>query len=343
MSEPLNTRWSSLFVAASAFRALAPWGWVHDNQVFGVVDQATGEVAWCAVLGMKGQVFGLAAYLGTAGLDIHQRIQSGELGADSDEIRFGFPCLLASFEDRQNLDAKDLSLIRALGLAFRGRNAWPQFRSHRRGWYPWHLDDAEAELLTDVLQQAVAVCGRLHSDPGILTLSSTKGRPVRTTTEGSVWVDTWMKPGPLVAVPHPIPVVDEHEAALLKGSISRKEGIWEADLFYVPTPTRENKEERPYYPVAMVWADRRSGMVLGMELLAQADDPDQKAAALSGQLLVLVKQHSQIPRTIHVPRPALAAALSQAAGILGCELVVSKSLPALEELKKSLFARLATS
>ena len=64
MADSQNAPWSSLFAAANAFRELGPWEWMNDNQVFGVKDPATGEVAWCAVLGMWGEVFGLAAYLG---------------------------------------------------------------------------------------------------------------------------------------------------------------------------------------------------------------------------------------------------------------------------------------
>jgi hypothetical protein len=314
---------------------------MNDNQVFGVEDHATGEVAWCAVLGMRGEVFGLAAYLDTEGLHIHRGIQSGKLGPGSDEIRFGFPCLLTSFENRQQLEASDLSLIRSLGLAFRGRNAWPQFRSHRRGWYPWRLDESEVALLADVLQQAVVVCERLRAEPGLLEPAKNAERFVRAIAESGTWADKWMRPVPLAAVQYPASIVDERKAAGLKATSSGQEGVWEVDLFYVPTPTRENRNDRPYYPVAMVWADQRSGMVLGIDLLSQADDPDQNVAALAGKLLVLAKEHSRIPKAIHVPRPALADALSRAAGLLGCEIEVSKRLPALKELKKSLLAHFA--
>ena len=133
----------------------------------------------------------------------------------------------------------------------------------------------------------------------------------------------------------------ETEAFRLKGSAFEREGIWEADLFYVPTPTRESARERPYYPVAMCWADQHSGLGLSIKVLEQADDPDLKAWALNKQLLELVRKHSRIPLAIHVPRRALAAALRKVAGILGCELSVSKHLPALEELKESLFQRFA--
>ena len=341
MSEALNSQWADLFVAANAFRELGPWAWMNDSQVFGVAEPTKGEIAWCAVLGMKGEVFGLAAYLGTSGLNVYRGIQAGKFGPDDDEILFGFPCLLASFEDRQGLEAGDLALIRSLGLTFRGRNSWPQFKSHQRGWYPWRLEGSEVAFLTDVLRQASMVCSRLRFEPDLLTQPHAQELLVRVIAENGDWVDRWMKPVPLPSVASPEPTIDEHEVAELKALISRREGILEADLFYVPTPTRENKNERPYYPVAMVWADQRSGLVLAMELLSQANDPDLKAQALTARLLALVKEHAWIPQAIHVSRPALATALSGAAGILGCELLVSKHLPAMEELKESLFSRFA--
>lgn len=339
MSEALNSQWADLLVAAGSFRELGPWAWTNDSQVFGVKEPNREEIAWCAVLGMRGEVFGLAAYLGTPGLSIHGGIQTGKIGADSEEIRFGFPCLLASFEDRQGLEASDIALIRSLGLSFRGRNSWPQFRSHRRGWYPWRLEGSEVALLTDVLRQAYVACSRLRSEPDLLMPPHAQELLVRVIAENGEWVDQWMKPVLLPPVALPEPTIDEHEVAGLKALISRREGIWEGNLFYVPTPTREKRNERPYYPVAMVWADQRSGLILAMELLPQADDPDLRAQALTGRLLALVKEHHRIPRAIHVSRPALAAALSGAAGIIGCELLVSKHLPAIEELKKSLFSR----
>ena len=168
MTEALKAQWKDLFAAADAFRKIGAWAWMDDSMVFGVADAIQGQTAWCAVLGMNRQVFGLAAYLGTVGLSIHSRIQTGELGPDDDEIRFGFPCLMASFENRQGLEASDLALIQSLGLTLRGRNSWPQFRSHRRGWYPWRLDGSEVVFLAEVLQQASVVCSRLRSEPEIL-------------------------------------------------------------------------------------------------------------------------------------------------------------------------------
>jgi len=270
MPEALKEQWRDLFAASQAFRELGPWAWMDDSMVFGVAaDTKQRQIAWCCVLGLRGEVFGLAAYLGAAGLSIHSRIQSGELGADDDEIRFGFPCLMASFENRQGLEASDLALIKSLGLTYRGRNSWPQFRSHRRGWYPWRLDGPEVVLLTEVLEQASAVCLRLRSEPQLLASPRAKELFVRVKAEDGGWTDQWMKPVPAPVVPLPESVVDETEATRLKGSTVRQEGIWEADLFYVPTPTRESPGERPYYPWPCAGSINRAGSVWVLNFLSR--------------------------------------------------------------------------
>ena len=66
-------------------------------------------------------------------------------------------CLMASFEDWEEIEPKDREVMKALGLKFRGRNAWPLFRSFLPGTFPWYLTAAEARYLTICLGQALLV------------------------------------------------------------------------------------------------------------------------------------------------------------------------------------------
>jgi hypothetical protein len=194
MSETHGDPWPSLFEAAISFRDLGAWEWMDDGMVFGVADPVTGHIAWCVVLGMNGQVFGLAAYLGSAGLVILRAVHAGKLGLHDDEIRFGFPCLLTTFEDRDGLDAGDLKRIKALGLTIRGRHAWPQFRSHRRGMCPWPPEEVEARVLAEVLRQAADVCERVRTAPGLLRARPTGELLVRARAGDGSWTDRWQSP-----------------------------------------------------------------------------------------------------------------------------------------------------
>jgi hypothetical protein len=337
MPEADAALWTPLFEAAIGFRELAPWTWMDDSQVFGVTGQRGRETAWCVVLGLRGEVFGLAAYLGAAGFSIMERIRTGKLKPSDDEIRFGFPCLLTSFEDRQELETADLALVRSTGMKYRGRNAWPQFRSHRRGWYPWLLDRREVETLTEVMQQATAVSARLCDAPNLLSSPRPGELFVREEQEDGGWVDRWMVPEQPVPTRYPVDLLGNEEAATLRRLTFDKAGTWEADLFYAPTPTRENRDDRPYYPVASTWVDQQSGVILCIDLQPAADDPDRWASVLVGQLLAQAREHHRVPEEIQVHRSSVRTALAQVSEILGCRLTVARRLPAMQEMKKQMF------
>ena len=53
-----NEQWSDLCAAATDFRELGPRAWTDVGQVFGVAGPTGGEIAGCAVLGMRREVIG---------------------------------------------------------------------------------------------------------------------------------------------------------------------------------------------------------------------------------------------------------------------------------------------
>jgi hypothetical protein len=131
------------------------------------------------------------------------------------------------------------------------------------------------------------------------------------------------------------------EIVAVKSSASLSGASWETDLFYAPTPVQEERNERPFHPVAMIWMDTSTGICLSIELLPNSGEPDSRGAELVGKLVSLIKEQSLIPHSIRVLRPAPAVALAKVAGLLGCSVEVSKHLPALEGLKKHLFDHFA--
>jgi len=61
------------------------------------------------------------------------------------------PLLTMLFVDRDKLWKEDREVIHSLGLRFRGRNAWPLFRSQRAGYAPWLLEKDEVLFLTTAI------------------------------------------------------------------------------------------------------------------------------------------------------------------------------------------------
>ena len=142
-SKPNLEELRKLYAAAIEFKELAPWNWMRDNNLFGVMNPENGEVGYCCVMGAIGEHFALGVYLGSEGLASLVKISSGVNYGDAEDALCIQKCLMASFEDRKYVQENDVNQIKDLGLNFRGKNEWPLFRNHSPGFVPWYLSGSE--------------------------------------------------------------------------------------------------------------------------------------------------------------------------------------------------------
>ncbi len=264
--QPSNLDWKALYSATIEFKNAAPWDWMHDSDIFGVQDPVSGETGYCCIMGAAGEHYALGVYSGGEGLDGILRILSGDFYPRHDEALYVQKCLMASFEDRTYLQKEDLQQIKALGLKFRGANAWPLFRNYTPGLVPWYLTGEEARFLTLALQQAIEVSRRFKNKPEMLIHPSSGQIFVRAPVkqgESILWKDEWHDP--LLPESEDFPPVDKTLLNRLKKAGLQKRGIWELDFFYVPAPVWE-KGKRPYYPYMSLLVDHNSSMILNFQL-----------------------------------------------------------------------------
>ncbi len=164
---PGNEEWRRLYQAAIELKRQAPWEWMTEADNFGVQDSDTGELYFVSVMGMLGEHFAIALYPGAGAF--YKFLELEEAGASAaPEAVLEIPQLQASFEDRNLLHQRYRDIIKALGFKFRGRNAWPMFRSYRPGFMPWFLEREEARMLAVGLEQLLEVAPRFRENPGLL-------------------------------------------------------------------------------------------------------------------------------------------------------------------------------
>jgi hypothetical protein len=115
MSEesPSLDEWRRLYDASIAIKALAPWEWMSEDRVFGVQSPETDQLGFVSVMGMLGEHFSIAVYLGAAGLYGFWSIEAEQEG-DYPERILEIPQLQASWEDRNTLRKEDRELIKEL-------------------------------------------------------------------------------------------------------------------------------------------------------------------------------------------------------------------------------------
>ena len=261
-------QWRELYNAAIELKKLKPWEWMWDSEIFGVQNPETGEVGYCCVMGRVGEHYAMAVYLGSEGLEGHQKISSGEVDPQSNDALHCQKCLMVSFEDRDYLDPKDRKIIKRLGLKFHGDNAWPMFRNWTPGYFPWFITPEEAGYILQLIPQALDVTERFKQDLTLL-IAPTPGqclvRVPRSGPDGLIWEDEWKEPEP-----HPEPEVVDlslYGSTLenIRETIHLSADIWEIDCFYSSNTVREN-QERPYFPRMMLCVDQETGLILFFHL-----------------------------------------------------------------------------
>lgn len=330
--DPTLEEWRELYAAAGEYGRLAPWDWMADTDVFGVQDPETGTIGWCCVFGGAGEVFGLMVYAGTEGLAVHHGMATEAIGVDdAGYLQAGW---LASFEDRPDLDRADLAVIKRLGLRFRGRRAWPRFRTYTPGFLPWRLTGGDARFLATALRQAIPVALRLQEDADAVVPDEAEGFLVRVAGgSGGPWQDRRLVPPPIVR--EAPPPGDQLRVRRLRDRLHRQAAEWECDYYHSPAIIDDGRH-RPYFASSFLVVDGRSGMVLQAEM----GEPPLRPAVLQEQFLDAIEKLGVIPTEVRVKRGLVHDALAPLAGGLGLNLRRTPTLPALDPASASLAAHL---
>lgn len=321
--------WKKLYRAAIAFQRLHPWDWMWDRGLFGVQNPDTGQIGYCCVMGRLGEHFALAVYRGSSGLAGYVTVATSRIAQDSGALLSTQNCLMVSFEDRQELDKKDLQIIKQLGLQFRGQRAWPMFRSYEPGKLPWFITADEASWLTYSLVQTIQIAKRLQTNPESLQPKDHRllVRTAKKVGDMIVWEDEWKTSPAEERDFFNIPQPDQLKLQKIKDQSLSRSGIWEVDYEYSMIPVRD--KHRPYFPVMFLAVHQDSGFILNGDL-----EPAEDLVALQEAFIKTIEQSGIVPEQVLVKQSKLAAVLEPIAKQLNFGLSLVKRLNAVAQVRR---------
>jgi hypothetical protein len=325
-------QWQDLYEAAAAFKRAECWDRLTNGHIFGVENPMNKEIGYCCVLGNGGEMYGLAVYLGTKGLETLVGMLSGEL--DNDPM-FTQHCLMLSFDNRNELYPNELKQIKELGLKFRGAKAWPTFRLYEPGFLPWPVQTQEQVLfLTMALQQTVEVVKAYKENPDALLEGDDETFLTRVADEDNlnlIWSDQWLVSKPIVEVIEiTADPINELRLAKAKKSLQRSAGVWEIDCFFAPMPIKEGV--RPYYPMMCLIVDQETGQILRYGL----SEKSGTANKIVEHLFSLIEQTQVVPKEIWVAQEEVFHYLRQILLAFEIQAYLTGELPALEEAREGM-------
>jgi hypothetical protein len=326
--------WRELYQAAASFQLLAPWQWMDDTHVFGINNEH--GVRLVTVMGSLGEVFGLASYRGSAGANFLLRLRRGDFAPETPDARFYQDALLVDFVPRKDLRKEERAILQQLDFqpAARKPQLFPKFQSHRPGFVPWFVDEAEGRLLPDDLRKAVPFAELLRTNLALYDSRQENEFPFfPASVSAPLTVDQfeWHIISPVP--PSADPPVDPRafDLPLLLALPQPPQSAWELTAFFAPMSITE--PPRPYYPKMALGVDAATGMILAFQLAA----PDQTMAQTAARgLIQSIQASGRRPTAIKLDSINLIRALQPLADALGAKLLQAKSLPMVNEARRSL-------
>ena len=331
-NSPTLKQWKHLYELMAEIRKLAPWEYMHEDDLFGIRFPATDDLGFVSVMGNLGEHLSVAVYLGRKGFDGFWNMQNAGYNFSPDLI-LQTPQIQASLEDRQILTPEDRKTIKQLDLKYRGRQAWPQFRSYRPGCLPWYLEKDEAQMLAVGLEQLLQVAPRFENDPELLEPHETDEKFLVRVLEGGQWVDRVLTPK--FPPDPPIQLMMNMEALAQLKTLPKQNSIVEIDVQMMEEAVTDKQFTRPFFPFLLLAAERKSRMILGVDLLT----PLPSMEKMWGELPALVTEilaDSLLPKEVHTKNPMVASLLSPLEKELGVDVKLVSHLPAVEQAQREL-------
>lgn len=325
-----------LYELLGRVRDLAPWEWMREDEIFGVKDPDTGELSFVSIMGQAGEHYAVAVYQGMRGFYGFMNLLAAgpEMGLEG---VLQTPQLQASLEDREMIEPRDRDQIKALGLKYRGRQAWPLFRGYRPGYLPWYLEPGEARTLRYALEQVLEVAPRVRENPDILMPENDDDnylvRVPERDGERLAWRDTMMTFGP----PRPLDLtvqMDQELLDMVKG-LPKSRARLEADFFAIPSGVGA-KGERPQLPYILILVDATEKIVLNVKVLRAEPSLEAMWGRLGVEALSMIGAAGFIPREIHVRHELLHDILTMLGSVIGFKVKQSHNMLLLDQAAEGL-------
>ncbi|MFC4557593.1 plasmid pRiA4b ORF-3 family protein [Virgibacillus kekensis] len=284
--------WEEVLLAAKEFHKLKPWEFMEDDQIFAIADPVLDEYYFCSVLGKAGEVFGLAIYPNREGYAILKEIQRGRV-PDFDFL-LKQRSILLSFEDRTDLAKEDYEFIKSYDVTFRGKKAWPVFTSYKPGYVPWIPDEYEADVLLEVVEEAIGLCKEFKNGktlPDFFAENKVLAR-IPGVEDEVISLDNYQREDKVFQL--------EVSELDLRRAKKLMDNFIPATIEFVVTqidmPLQENIGDRPAFPYLAIAVDYNQGMVFFQDVLPGGSDN----GLLQNQLLKMLQLTEGIPEKLLV-------------------------------------------
>lgn len=309
--------WRELYDLAVEIKKLEPWKDFWSMDIIEIQLPGYQEPVYCSVMGKGGECYGIGLYEGADGLaDFNMIATADEFMVPIEYVMGDQSNLSCYFGDREEVPPEQKTVIKELGLKFRGKGQWIYFESFKKRYLSYIPDEREVKVLLDTYRVLPIAIKAVRDHTVEIDWDNGEILSCRFDEDKKIWN--------VSGIPHPdcfrqypsIQLTDDILRQKLKKMKKNKLEI-ALDLSYMHCGVTDDKYERPINPLLLLAVDVQADMIIDMHIM---DIDENEVDAVLNFFIPFVMEHGRM-KTVYARNPWIFAALSDICEFCGINLV----------------------
>ena len=288
-------QWEELYDLAIEITKLKPWNAYWDMDLIAVETKKNEEPNFVSIMGKGGTCTGISVYRGMEGYSDFCQISNDDYNVPATFVMSDQNCITCYWGNRDEVDDDMYSIIKQLGLRFRGNGNWIYFKTFEKKSFPSLPNYGEVKMLIETYKGLIETLKHEEYQESIFD----KGDIIYTQKdEDKHWFSSTV-PRPMEPERYNTILVNDSNLIDYFKNMDDSDLELAIDMDYMMVPTNGKGCERPINPLAYIVFDLRNDQILHFDLI----HPDQEDYEVIMNNFLGAIEHFGKPKHVYARNP----------------------------------------
>lgn len=288
-------QWEELYDLAIEITKLKPWNSYWDMDLIAVETTKNEEPNFVSIMGKGGTCTGISVYRGMEGYSDFCQISNDDYNVPATFVMSDQNCITCYWGNRDEVDDDMYSIIKKLGLRFRGNGNWIYFKTFEKKSFPSLPNYGEVKMLIETYKGLIETLKHEEYQESIFD----KGDIIYTQKDEDNHWFSYTVPRPMEPERYNTILVNDSNLIDYFKNMDDSDLELAIDMDYMMVPTNDKGFERPINPLAYIVFDLRNDQILHFDLI----HPDQEDYEVIMNNFLGAIEHFGKPKHVYARNP----------------------------------------
>lgn len=288
-------QWEELYDLAIEITKLKSWNAYWDMDLIAVETKKNEEPNFVSIMGKGGTCTGISVYRGMEGYSDFCQISNDDYNVPATFVMSDQNCITCYWGNRDEVDDDMYSIIKQLGLRFRGNGNWIYFKTFEKKSFPSLPIYGEVKMLIETYKGLIETLKHEEYQESIFD----KGDIIYTQKDEDNHWFSYTVPRPMEPERYNTILVNDSNLIDYFKNMDDSDLELAIDMDYMMVPTNDKGFERPINPLAYIVFDLRNDQILHFDLI----HPDQEDYEVIMNNFLGAIEHFGKPKHVYARNP----------------------------------------